>query len=70
MPPFPGPVPAQKKPLFDDTAIMKHWTTVLRNAGVRYRNSEQTRHTDASLLLSARESDVGGVANGPRELGE
>lgn len=31
------------------------WTGVLQNAGVRYRNPYQTRHTYASMMLSAGE---------------
>ena len=35
--------------------IRKAWTIALRKAGVRYRNPYQTRHTYASLMLSAGE---------------
>lgn len=31
------------------------WTGILQNAGVRYRNPYQTRHTYASMMLSAGE---------------
>lgn len=42
----------------DDHQIRQRWTTILRRAGVRYRNPYQTRHTFASTLLM----------NGEREL--
>ncbi len=42
----------------DDTVILKHWTPLLKRAGVRYRNPYQTRHTYASLLLSAGENPM------------
>jgi len=45
--------PITRKPWNDDTAIMRHWQSVLDKTGVRYRNPYQTRHTYASLLLSA-----------------
>lgn len=32
------------------------WTHVLKNAGVRYRNTYQTRHTYASMMLSQGEN--------------
>ena len=32
------------------------WTYILRKAEVRYRNSYQTRHTYASMMLSAGEN--------------
>lgn len=41
------------------SVILKHWQSVLRKAGVRYRNFYQTRHTYASLLLSAGENPMG-----------
>ena len=39
-----------------DRNIRSHWRTVLRKAGVRYRNPYQTRHTYASMNLSAGEN--------------
>ena len=39
-----------------DQPIRKAWTIALRKAGVRYRNPYQTRHSYASLMLSADES--------------
>ena len=39
-----------------DQPIRKAWVIALRKAGVRYRNPYQTRHTYASLMLSADES--------------
>ena len=50
--------PVTRNPWNDDTAIMRHWQTTLRKAGVRYRNPYQTRHTYASLLLSAGENPM------------
>lgn len=40
------------------SVILKHWQSVLRKAGVRYRNFYQRRHTYASLLLSAGENPM------------
>lgn len=37
---------------------LKDWQTVLRKAGIRYRNPYQTRHTYASLLLSVGENPM------------
>ena len=48
--------PITRKPWNDDTVIMRHWRSVLRKAGVR--NPYQTRHTYASLLLSAGENPM------------
>ena len=50
--------PITRKPWNDDTAIMRHWQSVLKKAGIRYRNPYQTRHTYASLLLSAGENPM------------
>ncbi len=50
--------PITKKPWNDDTAIMRHWQSVLKKSGIRYRNPYQTRHTYASLLLSAGENPM------------
>jgi integrase len=42
-----------------DQAIRKTlWTPALKKAGVRYRNPYQTRHTYASMMLSAGESPM------------
>lgn len=38
-----------------DDQIWEAWGTTLRRAKVRYRNPYQTRHTYASMMLSARE---------------
>jgi integrase len=38
-----------------DNEIWRIWQTTLRNAKVRYRNPYQTRHTFASMMLSAGE---------------
>jgi len=38
-----------------DQPIRKFWTTALKRAGVRYRRPYQTRHTYASMMLSAGE---------------
>ena len=46
------------------------WAHALKRAGVRYRNPYQTRHTYASMMLSAGEhTHVGGEPNGPQGLG-
>jgi len=39
-----------------DQAIRKAWVIALRKAGVRYRRPYQTRHTYASMMLSAGEN--------------
>lgn len=39
-------------PWASDDPLKKRWMIILRNAGVRYRNPYQTRHTFASTLLS------------------
>ena len=38
-----------------DEQIRKAWTQVLKKAGIRYRRPYQTRHTYASMMLSAGE---------------
>lgn len=38
-----------------DHEVRKHWVTLLKLAGVRYRRPYQTRHTFASMMLSAGE---------------
>ncbi|WP_434456550.1 Arm DNA-binding domain-containing protein [Stutzerimonas urumqiensis] len=48
--------PRYGKPFLGDQAIRKSfWIPTLRKAGVRYRNPYQTRHTYASMMLSAGE---------------
>lgn len=42
----------------DDQQIRTRWKTILRRAGVRYRNPYQTRHTFASRLLMAGEQEL------------
>jgi len=46
------------KPWAGDQAIRKVWTAALRKAGIRYRRPYQTRHTYASMMLTAGESPV------------
>jgi integrase len=49
--------PKTDKPRETDAQIRKSaWIHVLKKAGVRYRNPYQTRHTYASMLLSAGEN--------------
>ncbi|ACO73901.1 Phage integrase [Laribacter hongkongensis HLHK9] len=51
--------PRTGEPWTGDQAIRKTlWTPALRRAGVRYRRPYQTRHTFASMMLSAGESPV------------
>ncbi len=50
--------PITRAPWNDDTVILRHWQSVLRRAGVCYRNPYQTRHTYANLLLSAGENPM------------
>ena len=50
--------PLTKQPWSGDNKINHHWASVLRKAGVAYRNPYQTRHTYASLLLSAGENPM------------
>lgn len=47
--------PGTNSPWETDLQIRAAWTRILRKAGVRYRNPYQTRHTYASMLLSAGE---------------
>ena len=47
--------PFNELPWKGDDPIRKAWSIALRKAGVRYRNPYQTRHTYASLMLSAGE---------------
>lgn len=41
-----------------DRVVLAHWTRVLANTSVRYRNPYQTRHTFASMLLMAGEPEL------------
>jgi len=53
-----GPIfinPTTKKRYSGSHQIWKVWQTALKHAGVRYRNPYQTRHTYASMMLSAGE---------------
>ncbi|MBF3683609.1 site-specific integrase [Burkholderia pseudomallei] len=47
--------PRTGKPWSGDQVIRLAWVRVLKLAGVRYRNPYQTRHTFASMMLSAGE---------------
>jgi len=47
--------PHDELPWKGDDPIRKAWTRALKKADVRYRNPYQTRHTYASLMLSAGE---------------
>jgi len=42
----------------NDHAIRQAWAGILRRAGIRYRNPYQTRHTYASMLLTAGENPM------------
>lgn len=51
--------PRTNTPWETDGQIRKtSWTHILRKAGVRYRNPYQTRHTYASMMLSAGENPL------------
>lgn len=51
--------PRTDKPWTGDQAIRKTlWTHALKKAGVRYRRPYQTRHTYASMMLSAGENPL------------
>jgi integrase len=51
--------PRTNEPWTGDQAIRKTlWTHALKRAGVRYRRPYQTRHTYASMMLSAGESPM------------
>ncbi|MDC7704006.1 Arm DNA-binding domain-containing protein [Vogesella indigofera] len=41
-----------------DRVLLSHWTKVLQETKVRYRNPYQTRHTFASMLLMAGEPEL------------
>jgi integrase len=47
--------PKTGQPWQGDQAIRKFWTFALKRAGVRYRRPYQTRHTYASMMLTAGE---------------
>lgn len=47
--------PVHGEPWTGDQAIRDYWRPLLRRAGVRYRRPYQTRHTYASMMLSAGE---------------
>lgn len=55
-----GPVfgDAKGRPWTGDRDIRRVWEVVLKRAGVRYRKPYQTRHTFASMLLSAGENPI------------
>ena len=49
--------PATDKPWCSDVKIRDRvWMNAIKDAGIRYRNPYQTRHTYASMLLSAGEN--------------
>lgn len=49
--------PKTHRPWVDDAQVRRScWQYMLRRAGVRYRNPYQTRHTYASMMLSAGEN--------------
>ncbi|MEQ1527614.1 MAG: site-specific integrase [Gallionella sp.] len=51
--------PLHNKPWAGDQAIRKlAWLPALKRAGLRYRNPYQTRHTYASMMLTAGESPI------------
>jgi len=51
--------PRTGEPWTGDQATRKTmWTPILKRAGVRYRRPYQTRHTCASMMLTAGESPV------------
>lgn len=51
--------PRTNTPWETDGQIRKTcWTHILRKAGIRYRNPYQTRHTYASMMLSAGENPL------------
>lgn len=51
--------PLHGKPWDGDQAIRESaWKYALRKAGIRYRNPYQTRHTYASMMLTAGESPI------------
>ncbi len=50
--------PLTRKAFYMDQEIYRFWESLLRKAGVPFRNPYQTRHTYASLLLSAGENPM------------
>lgn len=50
---FPNPFTGKR--WANESKITRRWTTALKKAGIRYRRPYQTRHTYASLMLSAGE---------------
>lgn len=51
--------PLHREPWEGDQAIRKSaWSPALKKSGVRYRNPYQTRHTYASMMLTAGESPI------------
>lgn len=50
------PNPFTRRRWANDAKITRRWTKALRRAGVRYRRPYQTRHTYASMMLSAGEN--------------
>ncbi len=50
--------PITGKPWEGDQQIRNAWISTLQTAGIRYRNPYQTRHTYASMMLSAGETPV------------
>ena len=48
--------PRTNKPWTGDKPIRNQWTTILKRAGVKYRNPYQTRHTFATLCATAGEN--------------
>lgn len=51
---FPNPFTKQR--WANDSKITKRWRKAIEKAGVRYRKPYQTRHTYASMMLSAGEN--------------
>lgn len=50
--------PNTGEPWIGNQKIRMAWETILRCAGVRYRSPKQTRHTYASMMLTAGESPI------------
>jgi len=50
------PNPFTKKRWANDSKITKRWKKALERSGIRYRRPYQTRHTYASMMLSAGEN--------------
>lgn len=50
--------PHTAKPWNGDQTIRTAWAGILKRAGVRYRRPYQTRHTYASMMLTAGESPI------------